>query len=255
MFNAGFGVGLVLLTQPKSPVFPMIFMAVHDPTPDFIEFLLSLFDLLKVSHKLSLGEFAYDVLPAPGIWPYLLEQRIKSELFLTYQHKSKPSGSYKGLTFYTTNIRTAAKGHRVYQKIINGQRVIRVELVLNRTRLKAMAITLRNVLSIKPQVLRKYVQFKTLNFDRLAAAIINKMLGTRTGKPISTGTAKPHVTQLVRSAWRSALSVDQGNVVMPQYERLRAEASINNYGRFLDRDEGFEEEFWCAVDSNFREEE
>ena len=247
MQSAGFGVGLVLLTQPKSPVLPRMLMVIHDPSTDFVEFMLSVFSMLYINYKLSLVEFSFDVTPAEGLPHYLLEQKIVSAVFLTYQHKSKPSGSYKGFTYYTTNIRSAAKGHRVYQKTVDGQRVIRVELVLNCDCLRAIGITLRNLMAIKPQVLRKYVQFKTLNFDRLAAAVINKMLGTRTGKPINTGTAKPHVTQLVRSAWRSALSVDMGDVVMPQYERLRAEASIDNYGRFLDRDEEFENEFWNAV--------
>jgi len=247
MFSKGFGVGLVIHSQRRSPVFRPLRLAVHDPTPDFIEFLLSVFDLLGISSKLSLVEFAFDVTPAEGLPHYLLEQKIVSTLFLTYQHKSKPAGSYQGFTYYTTNIRSAAKGHRVYQKTVDGQRVIRVELVLNCDCLKAIGITLDNLMAIKPQVLRKYIQFRRMNFDRLAAAIINKMLGTRTGKPINTGTAKPHVTQVVASAWRSALSVDQGNVIMPQYERLRAEATIDNYGRFLDRDTEFENEFWNAV--------
>lgn len=244
--TVGLGVQLTICYRPRAPYLPRMLLTIHDPTQDSLKFFKILFDELDITAILSSVELAFDVTAADGQL-LSLERRITSTLFLPYQHRHKPSGSYKSLTYYTTNIRTAAKGHRVYQKTINGQRVIRVELVLNRARLKAMGITLRNVLSIKPQVLRKYIQFRRMNFDRLATAIINKMLGTRTGKPISTGTAKPHVTQLVRSAWRSALSVDQGNVLMPQYERLRAEASINNYGRFLDRDTEFENEFWNAV--------
>ena len=240
----GLGVKLTICYRPRAPYLPRMSLTIHDPTPDSLKFFKILFDELDITSFLSSVECAFDVTAADGQL-LSLERRITSTLFLPYQRKS--AGTYKSLTYYTTNIRTAAKGHRVYQKTINGHRVIRVELVLNRARLKAMAITLRNVLSIKPQALRKYVQFKTLNFDRLAAAIINKMLGTRTGKPINTGTARPHVTQLVRSAWRSALSVDMGDVVMPQYERLRAEATIDNYGRFLDRDTEFENEFWNAV--------
>ena len=267
LFSKGFGVGLVIHSQRRSPIFRPLRLAVHDPTPDFIEFLLSVFDLLGISSKLSLVEFAFDVTPAEGLPHYLLEQKIVSTLFLTYQHKSKPSGSYQGLTYYTTNIRSAAKGHRVYQKTVDGQRVIRVELVLHCDRLKAMGISLDNLMAIQPQVLRKYVQFKTLNFDRLAATIINRMLGTRKGQPISTGTNRPHVTQLVKSTWRSVLSCHEPSqkageknfkdhvTVMSQWERLCTEPSIKNPNQYLEQDKDFEQEFWGAVDSNFREEE
>jgi hypothetical protein len=249
----GFGVRLTICYGRGAPFLPRLLMAVHDPTPDFVEFLLNVFSTLGIQPTLSSAEFAFDVTPVEGqLLP--LQRRIASTLFLPYQHKHKPAGSYQDLTYYTTNVRTAAKGHRVYRKAINEREVIRVELVMGRARLKAMGITLGNLLSTQPQALRQYVQFRSMNLDRLAAYLIRKM-GYRDGQPVSTGTCKPHATQLVRSAWRSALSVDMGNSVMAQYGRLRMEQCVKSHGRFLDKHAAFEEEFWEAVLINYREEE
>jgi hypothetical protein len=100
----------------------------------------------------------------------LLIDILKKHLFLRHQNKRHPSFSIKN-TLYTSDCRKTSKGTRTYPKKLNGQNVVRLELVLNRRVIKQLRLEL-SWMPIDKIDFRKYLLFKELELGRIIAYFI-----------------------------------------------------------------------------------
>lgn len=228
------GITLILLRHPKKPFLPIGRLEIHDPTADFMEFLNSAIDHVHLYAKVSVAEVALDMKAGRT---YLLAEYIKDHLYLPYQRK--PSGSYEDLTFYSTDIYRAAKGHRLYPKTVDGNWVLRLELQLNRPVLKRLGVMLPNAHSLLTNLdLRTYIQFKHIDVDGLA-----KFMSKRNHHP--SRHAAIH-EGLVKSQLQSWLTL-HGQELMPQIEQMRRLEPGVNLSRFVVRDSAFEDLFFAHL--------
>jgi hypothetical protein len=139
-----------------------IYIEINDPTQEIIDLLNSFFRRFSISPNISQLEIAFDfITDEPGRLRHLLDKH----LFLRYQWF--PSFRYKNTT-YTTDLRKSCKGTRTYPKIINGQKVVRLELVLNRKIVKKLKLEFP-LRSIEKTDFKKYFSFKKLRLTQLLA--------------------------------------------------------------------------------------
>lgn len=229
------GTKLVVLYGPKSPINPVCSIAVHDPTEAAMQLIAHALHWSGLSRFTAIPrmvEIALDI-QCNFHHSYLFFEHIANHLFLPHQRQA--AGSYRGLTYYSTNVRRAAKGHRVYQKNIDGKWVIRLELVMNRPVLKRLRVNLTNAhTALSALDLTPFIQFKTINIDGLGNFIVKRRQPNK-HRAIRQG--------LMLAQLQSYLTVN-GQELMPQVEQLKKLGSGLNLSRFVVRDEAFEQAFF-----------
>lgn len=237
-------VTLECLYRPSVPTMPAGLLEINDPNEDTLEFLASAIAHVHLAVKVSLAEIALDIVAEHD---YLIANAIKDHLYLPWQRQPSSDDD----TYYTTNLRRASKGHRVYAKKVDDIWATRLELVLKRTVLKRLGVEMTNAYSALMALdLRPYIQFRHLDFDGLVRYF-------RRCQPISVKQVlnPKRYNDQTESYLRSMLRVGD-KPLMFQIERIRGLSPTKkfsknkkpNYGRFIIRDDELEALFFAKLE-------
>jgi len=234
------GISIDLLYNATKPFYPRNQLTIHDPDREFLELVGVVFKSLDVLPKISCIELAFDFYTVDSSELLYLEDFIKNHLFLRYQRK--PSFKYKG-TYYTTNLRQAAKGTRLYAKRIGEELALRLELVLHRTVVGDLGLEwpLEDIDSLID--LNRFFDFRVLDEARLGNYLVKQC---KQYLRDSTKEADHQDADAIGRTIRAALLSGE-DALMARLERLRRSPQISTYHRFLCPMNDFNRDFSEAV--------
>jgi hypothetical protein len=208
-----------------------LFIEIDDPTQEIINLLNSFFSRFSISHKISQLEIAFDFLSDDQA---RLRDALDRHLFLKYQSSRYPSFSIN-TTYYSSDCRKTSKGTRTYRKKVKGQRVVRLELVLNRRSIKRLGLELSTILIVRIDF-SKYFSFKTLDIDRLTYYLIRLNIVEVEELDKFDGMSGQLLVRTIESWVRSKFypSTPSDDKFMKYMEELKKKGrKIPNYSRFL----------------------
>ena len=153
----------IFLIRANKAFLPKLLIKILQPDR---KLLLHVNELLHNDYNMSYIEFAFDFY---SDHPARLYRFFKQSLFLKWPGKKFDPG-YTSTT-YLNNIRQSkSKGVRVYRKEETNIEAVRVEVVYKRKMLKKLGIVaVKDLLTVKPPVVTKYLKLMEFNFDLFRA--------------------------------------------------------------------------------------
>jgi hypothetical protein len=206
-----------------------IFIEIIYPTKEIIYLFNSFFSRFSISPKFNQLEIAFDFLTDELT---RLRHVLDKHLFLRYQRH--PSFSVK-TTFYSSDCRKTSKGTRTYGKKVDNQKVIRLELVLNRRALRQLRFDI-SWIPIDKIDFGKYFSFKVIDLDKITNYLIrlnkSEIKELEESDGMSGELLKRHIESWVRSRFIPRNPFKEK--FMKHVEKLKEkEKKIPNYIRFL----------------------
>jgi hypothetical protein len=220
---------------------PGILLRIGHPIGEVMSLLDDFFRNHGFFPKVSQIELSFDFITR---FPALLEEFLRVHLHLRYQ-RSK-SFQYEG-TYYTTNVRKATKGNRLYQKRIDGRTVVRLELRLNRrcVRRAGLVWPLDEVEGLD---LTRFFFFKKIRKEALTEHLIWKerdAIQAAEGRLLGSG----NIVRSTISSWVDSVMYYRRKC-MERVEVLKDPAKgVPNYYRFLEPLNEFNQLFLQMVKS------
>ncbi|MFH0813082.1 MAG: hypothetical protein V2A69_09635 [Pseudomonadota bacterium] len=206
---------------------PQFFIALHQPHPEIMQRINSIFIKLSISPKISKIELAWDFYVI-NIWGF--KEFLERHLFLKYQRNS--ARKYED-TYYTNDIRHSIRGIRVYPRPKDAELkdYVRLELELHRNKIRDLGISLSSLANGVSVDISKFFEFKRWDWEK-----IDKYLTKKYRKQIAKADQRRPgsgalLRQHIRSCWiRCALDKPMMEVVEEYKSKVNG---LPNYSRFL----------------------
>ena len=230
--------------KPYCSNIPSVQVRIHDPNKASIALLDHVFALLESEFTLSMVELTFDFYTG-----HIQELRHFIEEHLFLKHQRQASFKLKN-TWYSTNLRKASKGTRLYEKEIDGEKVLRLELVLKRQVLRRAGIDWP-LDRIDDLDVSRYFDFRKVEVDMVASYLVKK--ANKMKKRMLEGRSNGQPNEFRSISPRSGMILRQ---IIPQkpYPTLMEivdnikRLDISNYSRFITALDDFNRIFFTMVE-------
>ncbi|MGD0021708.1 MAG: hypothetical protein ABSC54_05335 [Smithellaceae bacterium] len=221
----------------KKRFYPALLIKIHDANRELLSILDSFFKYNSIKITVSVIEMTFDFSTDDRI---KFIEFMKSHLVLKHT-RAKANSGYR-TTFYTNDIRTSAKGMRVYDDAFKGndKKMVRMELVLNRAVIRKLGLEFP-LSSIDLVDLSKFFSFKVINEKRIKDYLFwkhRKRIAAAEERRKGMGSLfKAHLNSHL-----SCILVKES--LMENLDNLKSEKRmIPNYSRFIEPLDWFNSDF------------
>lgn len=208
-------------------------ITIQDPNIDSIEIIISTLDLSELDSHTAKIEFAIDHFPTKtSILDYLKDFYAYTLFFKSHRHGSfiyskdityyEDHIDYGNYTFYVKDTRRQSKAIRIYTKPIDGQKVLRMELVANQPFIKNNGLNFSNLDKLDTSIITDLISFKQFSREKYFKHEV-RIRRKRTGKMIRSAMNMPlYLRQLQCLSDWDILSIDpQKGALMNHVAYLR----------------------------------